>query len=339
MDSAALTAVDSPAAPLPSNPLPAAAAPTALPFALALHRHHPYLAAAASAVLVGAALPAMRLGLLEAAPTHLALLRYVIAAACLLLVLACAPAMRQSSERPRGDWLSAVLVDFGQFGVLMALLAFGLRYTSATRAGLLFACFPLIVLLLNTPAWTRQPGRGFLAGIGLCAAGVLLALADGAYVRSLRHAWLGEASVFICVALGALCSMLYRAILSRHAALPVAAGAMAASVALLILLAGAGWTEGLRLSPRGWVIVLYLGLSCAAAHVLWQYALAHAPAARLLPLLACAPLASAWLGAYALRERQSVWLLAGLACVVAGLVLALRAAPGVTTDPARPLGR
>jgi drug/metabolite transporter (DMT)-like permease len=310
-----------------------------LPLALAPHRHHPYLAAAAAAMLAGATLPAMRLGLLEAAPAQLALLRYAIAAACLLLVLAGAPAPRRPSAQPRGDWLGTALVDFGQFGVLMALLAFGLRYTSATRAGLLFACFPLIVLLLGTPAWTRQPGRGFLLGVGLCAAGVLLALADGAYVRSPRHAWLGEASVFICVALGALCSMLYRSTLSRYAALPVAAGAMAASVALLILLAGAGWTEGLRLSPRGWVIVLYLGGSCAAAHVLWQYALAHAPAARLLPLLACTPLASAFLGAYALRERQSVWLLAGLACMVAGLVLALRAAPAVTTDAARPAER
>jgi drug/metabolite transporter (DMT)-like permease len=310
-----------------------------LPHALALHRPHPYLAAAASAVLAGAALPAMRLGLLEAAPTHLALLRYAIAAECLLVVLTCAPALRRPPTQPRGDWLGAALVDFGQFGVLMALLAFGLRYTSATRAGLLFACFPLLVLLLSTPAWTRQPGRGFLAGVGLCAAGVLLALADGSYVRSVRHAWLGEASVFICVALGALCAMLYRPYLSRHATLPVAAGAMAASVLLLILLAGAGWTEGLRLSSRGWVIALYLGVSCAAAQLLWQYALAHAPVARLMPLLACAPLASAFLGAYALRERQSLWLLAGLACVVAGLVLALRAAPAVTADAVLPAGR
>jgi len=112
----------------------------------------------------------------------------------------------------------------------------------------------------------------------------------------------------------------------------VAPCATAASALLLVLLAGGGWTQGLHLSPRGWVIAAYLGVSCAAACLLWQYALARAPAARVLPFLACAPLAAAVLGAHSLGERHSGWILAGLVCVAAGLALALRAAPRLEDD-------
>lgn len=290
---------------------------------------HPLLAAAGAGVLCGAALPAMRMALPEVAPIQLALLRYAIAALCLLAVLACAPGLR----RQRVDWPAVALVDLGQFGVLAALLAFGLRFTSATRGGIVFACFPLLVLLLTAPAWRERPGARFWLGALLCLLGVGFALGDGSYVRPARYAWLGEAFVFLSAVLGAFCSLLIRPCMARLPALQAGAWAMGAAVLLLILLAGSGWSEGLRLSARGCVIVLYLGVSCAAAYVLWLYALAHAPAARVLPYLACVPLTASLLGAHSLHERQSIWLLAGLGCVVAGLVLALRNVPPLADGP------
>lgn len=281
---------------------------------------HPQAAAAGAALLCGAALPALRMAQMEAAPAQVALLRYAIACACLLVVLACAPRLR----RARAGWLPAVLVDGGQFGVLVALLTLGLHFTSATRGGLIAACFPLVVLLFVVPLWKR-PGAGVIAGAGLCALGLLLALGDGAYVRPARVAWLGEALVFVAVMLAAGCSLLCRPALARHATLPVMAGAMGAGALLMILLMGAGWSQ-MHFSPRAWLVLLYLGVSCAAAQALWIHALSQAPAWQVLPWLACAPLASSLLGAHGLRERQSFWLLAGLACVAAGLFLALRAA-------------
>ena len=293
---------------------------------------HPLLAAAGAGVLCGAALPAMRMALAEVAPIQLALLRYAIAALCLLLFLTFARGLRGQ----RVEWLPAALVDMGQFGVLMALLAFGLRYTSATRAGLLYACFPVMVLLLAMPAWRARPDRRFGLGVLLCVAGVAFALADGSYVRPARYAWLGESAVFFSMVVAAFCGVLCRPWLARLAAPQVGAWAMGASVALLVLLAGSGWSEGLRLSARGWAIMLYLGLSCAGACLLWAYALRHAPAARVLPYLACVPVAASCLGAYSLHERQSAWLLAGLACVASGVLLAMRHAPLEVAQPDRP---
>jgi len=282
---------------------------------------HSIAAAAGAAILCGAAIPALRMAQMQAKPAQVAMLRYAAAALCLLGVLACARQLR----KVRVDWRGLALVDFGQFGVLAALLVFGLHFTSATRGGLIAACMPLFALLFAVPLQRGLPGRGFVPGAALCALGVVLALCDGPYVRPARLAWLGEASIFAGAVLAALCGLLARPLMQRLPALPLGACAMGGSVLLLMLLAGRGFGE-FSLSPRGWLLVLYLGVSCAAAHALWVYALARAPLSRVLPWLAAAPLVSALLGAHSLRERLSFWLLAGLACVALGLMLALRAA-------------
>jgi drug/metabolite transporter (DMT)-like permease len=282
---------------------------------------HPMAAAAGAAILCGAAIPALRMAQMQARPAQVAMLRYVIAALVLLGLLAAARQLRQA----RVDWRALALVDFGQFGVLAALLVFGLHFTSAARGGLIAACMPMFTLLFAMPLQRGLPERGFLPGAALCALGVLLALCDGTYVRHARLAWLGEASIFVAAVLAALCGLLARPLLQRLPALPLGACAMGGSILLLVLLAGQGFGE-FRLTPRGWLLLLYLGVSCAAAHALWVYALARAPLPRVLPWLAAAPLVSAWLGAHSLRERLSFWLLAGLACLALGLVLALRAA-------------
>lgn len=314
---------DSAACPSPAN-VPAATsvlAATTPARPRALGGLHPMAAAAGAAILCGAAIPALRMAQMQVKPAQVAMLRYAIAALVLLGLFACARQLRQA----RVDWRGPALVDFGQFGVLAALAVFGLHFTSATRGGLIAACMPLFVLLFAAPLQRRLPGRGFAAGALLCALGILLALGDGSYVRHARLAWLGEVSVFVAAALAALCGLLARPFALRLPALPLGAAAMGASVLLLVLLAGRGVGD-FQLAPRGWLLIAYLGISCAAAHALWVYALSRAPLARVLPWLAIAPLVSAMLGAHSLRERHSVWLLAGLACVALGLVLALRAA-------------
>jgi drug/metabolite transporter (DMT)-like permease len=302
---------------------PAAPAPVAVEKApsLAAGRLHPLAAAAGAAILCGAAVPALRMAQMQARPAQVAMLRYAVAALCLLAVYGCARGLRSR----RVDWRGLALVDFGQFGVLSALMVFGLHFTSATRGGLVAACLPMLVLLFAVPLQRRLPGSGFVVGVLLCGLGILFALGDGPYVRHARLAWLGEVSIFVAAALAALCSLLARPFALRLAALPLGAAAMGASVLLLVLLAGHGFND-FRLAPRGWLLVLYLGVSCAAAHALWVYALSRAPLSRVLPWLAAAPLVSAMLGAHSLHERHSAWLLAGLACVALGLALALRAA-------------
>ena len=93
------------------------------------YRHAALLAAAATGVQVGAAMVATRFVAVEVPPATLAMLRYAIGFLCLLPVLLC----RRPSRFPARDLLPVALLGIGQFGVLIALLNWGLRSVPASR--------------------------------------------------------------------------------------------------------------------------------------------------------------------------------------------------------------
>lgn len=101
--------------------------------------------AAAVGVQVGAAIVATRFVVGELGPATLAGLRYAIGLATLLpFVLA---AREPATITPR-EWPRIALLGIGQFALLIALLNIGLQTLPAAKAALLFACFPLLTLLV-----------------------------------------------------------------------------------------------------------------------------------------------------------------------------------------------
>ena len=102
------------------------------------------LAAAITGVQVGAAITATRYVAADISPASLAFLRYAIGVACLL------PAARAGARMrfARADILPIALLGIGQFGVLIALLNYGLQTVPAGRGALIFATFPLLTLVV-----------------------------------------------------------------------------------------------------------------------------------------------------------------------------------------------
>src|SRR5262249_7142133 len=99
------------------------------------------MAAAATGVQVGATIVATRIVVDQSGPASLALLRYVIGFGCLL------PFVLRSGKVPRfvgRDVLPIGLLGITQFGILIALLNYGLRFIPAGRGALIFATFPLL---------------------------------------------------------------------------------------------------------------------------------------------------------------------------------------------------
>ena len=95
------------------------------------------LAAAATGVQVGAAITATRFVATDISPTALAFLRYAIGVACLVPPLLLAPRMRFA----RADILPIAALGIGQFGVLIALLNYGLQTVPAGRGALILSPF------------------------------------------------------------------------------------------------------------------------------------------------------------------------------------------------------
>ena len=277
------------------------------------------LAAAVTGIQVGAAITATRFAIDMVGPAALAFLRYAIGAACLAPVFF-SPRMRFA----RADIVPIALLGIGQFGVLIALLNFGLKSVPSARAALIFASFPMLTLLFAAAVGQERLTPSKLAGVALTIFGVGFALGE----RTLGEASLvGEGAVLAAAATGAVCSVLYRPYLRRYPALPVSAFAMLAAVVALAVPAAfddlAGATG--RLTPAGWAAVIFIGLSSGGGYVLWLWALANTSATRVTVFLSLSPITAAALGAVLLGEPVSSTMIAGCGCVALGLWFANRA--------------
>ncbi len=276
-------------------------------------------AAAAVGVQVGAAIVATRFVVGELGPATLAGLRYAIGLATLLpFVLA---AREPATITPR-EWPRIALLGIGQFALLIALLNIGLQTLPAAKAALLFACFPLLTLLVAAGLGHERLSLRKSLGVAFTLGGVAVALGPQALVAD-APLW-GELAVLGSALCGAVCSVLYRPVLRRHAALPVSAIAMAAAVIFL-----AAWAQfedaGVRvplLGAAGWAAVAFIGTSSGIGYFLWLWALRHAPASKVTLYLSLSPLTAMLLGGLLLHEAPAPALIVALLLVVLGLWVA-----------------
>ena len=282
----------------------------------------PVAAAAATGIQVGAAIVATRFVVDQTDPASLALLRYVIGFLCLLpFVLGSGQRMRFAAR----DVVPIALLGITQFGILIALLNYGLQYIPSARAALIFALFPLLTMLIAAALGHERLSAAKTAGVTLTIVGVGLALGEKAVLRGdAAQQWAGELAVLASAVCGALCSVLYRPYLRRYPTLPISAFAMLASVGVLALLAaGQGFFQASpRFTAPGWLAVIFIGISSGVGYFLWLWALNHASPTRVTVFLALSPITAALLGAILLNEPVSGLALIGLGMVVLGLWVA-----------------
>jgi drug/metabolite transporter (DMT)-like permease len=275
------------------------------------------LAAAATGVQVGAAIVATRYVAADISPASLAFLRYAIGVACLIPAIAMAPRVRFA----RPDIVPIAALGIGQFGVLIALLNYGLRTVPAGRGALIFASFPLITLIVAALLGHERVTLRKIAGILATLAGVALALGDKIFgAGSLT----GEIAILASAATGAICSVLYRPYLRRYPTLPVSAFAMAAAAAALLIPAALDdlFVAPSHLGASAWAAIVFIGLSSGSYYVLWLWALKTIPATRVTVFLSLSPITAAVLGVALLGEPVTAAMIAGVACVAAGLWIA-----------------
>jgi drug/metabolite transporter (DMT)-like permease len=277
---------------------------------------------------VGAAIAVSRLAVAEVPPFTLAMLRYAIGFACLAPFAWHQRRLAFDAPRLHGnarDLAGMALLGVGQFGVLIALLNFGLQRIGAAQAALIFSLFPLITLVWSAARGRERITPTLLAGVLVSIAGVAMSLAPklGAHTG---QSWSGEIAVAAAATIGAVCSVLYRPYLQRYPTVPVSAFAMLASVAFLAVAAlPEHWPQ--RLGSFGavaWGATLFIGLSSGIGYFTWLYALKHEAPTRVTVFLALNPPTAALIGWAMLREPVHPGTFAGLALVAAGLWLATR---------------
>ena len=284
---------------------------------------------------VGAAIVVSRFAVAQVPPLTLAMLRYAIGFLCLLPFAL--PALRRLEHRPPArDLLAMAALGCGQFGILVALLNWGLLTVPAGPAALVFGLFPLLTLLLAAALGREVVTMRLVLGVLLSIAGVALSLAPKLQHVQRGSDWRGELAVLAAACVGALCSVLYRPYLRRYPTVPVSAFAMLASVLFLALIAfSEGWPARLRgLDASAWGAVAFIGLSSGIGYFCWLHALKHESPTRVTVFLALNPVTAALLGWAVLGEPLAPQLLGALVLIGAGLGLASRPATSRRPAPA-----
>ncbi len=283
----------------------------------------PEAAAAATGILVGAAIVATRFVIAQTGPASLALWRYLIGFCCLLPPVLMAPRIRFA----RGDLLPIGLLGIAQFGISIALLNYALQFIHSARAALIFATFPLLTLILATVFGRETLTLAKTLGVGMTIVGVGLALGEKTVQSGgAPNGWVGELAVFASALTGAICTVLYRPYLQKYTTLSVSAAAMLAAIGFLAVLAS---REELfralpHFTPAGWLAVVFIGICSGVGYYLWLWALNHTTPTQVTVFLALSPITAAVLGVLFLHEETSSMFILGLACVVFGVWIAPR---------------
>jgi drug/metabolite transporter (DMT)-like permease len=279
------------------------------------------LAAAATGIQVGASIVATRFVIDQTDPVTLAFLRYLIGFCCLLI-----PAWRSASRWfHRYDLLPIALLGITQFGILIVLMNYGVQFIPSARAALIFACMPLLTMVVATVIGYERMTVFRAAGVLFTIVGVGFALGEKVLEKDGgTNEWLGEVAVLTSALCGALCSVFYRPYLRRYPTLQVSAFAMFTSVVFLALAAA---VEGhlplpFRFTVWGWLSVFFIGCGSAIGYYLWLWALGHSSPTKVTVFLSLSPITSAVMGFLILGEPISALFLVGLFCVILGIWLA-----------------
>lgn len=283
-----------------------------------------WLALAVTVLLWASAYAGIRAALRAYGPSHLALLRFLVASGVIAIYASVAHLRRPRARDVPG------LVFTGAIGISFYNLAlnYGETRVSAGAASLLIASTPIWTALLAALKLGERLNWLGWCGVGASFGGVaLIASAEGEGIRLSV-----QALVILAAAIAsALYIVLQKQFLERYSALEFTAYSIWAGT-LLMLPLGSGLARAIMSAPRqGTVAAIYLGVFPAAiAYVAWAYVLSHGAAGRTASFLYLTPVmailvAWVWLG----EIPRTLSLLGGVLALAGVVVVNLWGHPGL----------
>jgi drug/metabolite transporter (DMT)-like permease len=264
---------------------------------------------------------AIKVGLRDLPPITFAGIRFVIAAAVLLAIIA---AQRLELPRSAADWRLLAWTGFLNITANYALVFWGEQYLASGLAALLNATIPLFGLPL---------AHRYVAGERLTAAkvaGVLLGIVGVAIVCSAElggngaHAFLGSVAIIVASLAGAQGSVLVKA-RGSHIQPAMLAGVQMATGCIPLLLGGMlleGSPLGYRWTASAVLSLVYLAVvGSVVAFLAYYWLIRHIEVTRVLLIPLVTPLIAVLLGVVLLGERLAWGTLLGGSAILTGVGL------------------
>jgi len=249
---------------------------------------------------------------------HFVLYRFLFACAGLLPIV----------ERPRfsrHEWKILLVASFLGIPVQFLVQFWGLKFTTVSHAALMVGTMPVILAFGATIfSDERLDAKGWLAIAGSTAGIVLIVSSSNRHVMgggSLGGDLLVIAAMFVALA---WILMNQRLMARGHSPMAVTVWGLLTGTAML-----AAWVllrDGLPpvhgLGAKTWLAVVASGLLCtAAATLLWNWGIHHAPASRAGVFLNIEPAVGAILGVEVLGDRLGMGTWIGGALIIAAAVV------------------
>ncbi len=286
-----------------------------------------YVKLTLTAVFWGGTFVAGRIVARDVGPFSAALLRFLTASICLVLIT-----WRAEGRLPLpGQRLLLPLILLGLTGVLSYNVFFflGLERIEAGRASLIIANNPVFIALFSALIFRETLRPLAVAGILLSMSGAVLVITRGDLIAAVQGGvgW-GELFIFCCVLSWVAYSLIGKTVLTSLTPLVTVTWASLLGMAFLSVPA---WMEGLgaevfEYAVISWVGILYLGVFGTVAGFVWYYAgIREIGPARASQFINLVPVSAVLLAALLLDETLTVSLLAGGLLVLSGITLTNRA--------------
>ncbi|MET9082823.1 EamA family transporter [Streptomyces sp. NPDC004237] len=246
--------------------------------------------------------------------------RYAAATAILVVIARCAGARLVWPRGREWLWLAGLAVT----GLVLFNVAVvrGVEHAEPAVIAVAVACVPLVLGVVGPLLERRRPSRQVLLAAPVVMAGAVLVQGTG------RTDAVGVAWAALALGCEAAFTLLAVPVLERHSPWGVSLHATWLGAAMLAVLGVSreGPSAAGELTGSQWVAIGYLALMVTAlAFVLWYSTVRSAGAARAGLLTGIAPLSAAVVGAASGDGAPGGWVWLGIAVVIVGLILGLRA--------------
>ena len=224
----------------------------------------------------------------------------------------------------QGDWKWLLIMSLAEPCLYFLMEGYALQYTSASQAGIIVSCLPILVAVLAFFLLQEKLSKPILVGFSLCITGSVLLSLFSSPTEQAPNALLGNTLEFIAMVCAALYVVSAKHLLSRYSALfLIALQGLSGSLFFAPFLFFIEWPQQYDLAAL--LSIVYLG----SVVTLGAYAAYNGGLAKSSVLTAAAysnlvPVFALLLSAVLLHERLNVWQWVSILIVFAGIMISKR---------------
>ncbi|HWQ73772.1 MAG TPA: DMT family transporter [Syntrophomonas sp.] len=281
-----------------------------------------YIALTLSTLFWGLSFIAVKIALTDFTPFAYMFLRFALASVFFLVLML----VRGFPKLEAGDHKKLFLIGLFEPGLYFIFETFGLTYTTASKASIIIAALPVIVLLLARLFLNEKISGKSVWGVILSMAGIIiLILGDPKFSISSAGAVIGDVLIFGAVISAAFYMIIARDLGQKLSAFEITSfqvfyGAILFAPLFLMNMGSVQWAE-ISVSAAGAVVFLAV-FATVLAYLFNNYALTQIPASQAAVFINGIPVVTTIGAWFILDERLTLLQAAGGALVLIAVMVA-----------------